>query len=160
MADTYQSFLALLGSLQESLQQLTALTRQKAEAAARDDLTALDEIMKQEQALGLAFRGMEQTREKLLRQLGCGAVPLSRLPEHFPPANQEEARQAVAALLDQYQDYRRHAGATRSLLEGRLREIEGIISGMGGAPEPQGGAGYTPPPPPDTPPTMKTDFRA
>ncbi len=160
MADTYPSFLALLSSLRESLEQLTALTLRKAEAAAKDDLMALDEIMKQEQALGLAFRGMEQNREKLLRQLGCGPVPLSRLPEHFPPANQEEARQAVAALQSQYQDYRRHAGATRSLLESRLREIEGILSGMDGAPAPQSGAGYAPPPPPDTPPTMKTDFRA
>ena len=160
MADAYQSFLALLGSLRESLEQLTALTRQKAEAATKDDLMALDEIMKQEQALSLAFRGMEQTREKLLRQLGCGAVPLSRLPERFPPAIQEEARQAVAALQSQYQDYHRLAGATRAFLEGRVREIEGIVSDMGGAPAPQNGAGYTPPPSPDTPPTMKTDFRA
>ena len=80
MADTYPSFLALLSSLRESLEQLTALTLRKAEAAAKDDLMALDEIMKQEQALGLAFRGMEQNREKLLRQLGCGPACRNTFP--------------------------------------------------------------------------------
>lgn len=160
MADAYQAFLALLASLQESLDQLSTLTRQKVDAVSKDDLMALDGIMKQEQALTLAFRGMEQNREKLLNELGCGGMPLSRLPERFPPAVQGEARQAVAALQSRYQEYRRGAASARVLLEGRLREIDGIVAGMGGAPAPQGGPGYTPPPPPETPPAMKTDFRA
>lgn len=160
MADVFQDCLALLRSLGESLEQLSALARQKAAAANADDLTALDEVMKQEQAMTLAFRGMEQTRTKLLGQLGCGSVPLSRLPEHFPPAMQEEASASVDTLQRQYQDYRVQADAARAVLERHLREIEGIISDMGGMPAPQEGPGYVPPPPPDTPPSMKTDFRA
>ena len=85
MNETFSSYLALLRSLGENLEQLTALARKKAAAANGDDLMALDEIMKQEQAMTLTFRGMEQTREKLLTQLGCGNVSLSRMPEHFPP---------------------------------------------------------------------------
>lgn len=160
MADAYQAYLSLLRSLQNSLQQLAALAQRKIDAAGKDDLMALDEVMKQEQAMTLAFRGMEQTREKLLAELGCGSVPLSRMPEHFPPAVQDEAREAVAALQAQYQDYRRQADAARAVLERHLVEIDSIISDMGGAPEPQGGPGYVPPPPPETPPSMKTDFRA
>ena len=64
MGDIYQAYLSLLRSLGESLEQLSALARKKAAAANADDLMALDEIMKQEQAMTLAFRGMEQTREK------------------------------------------------------------------------------------------------
>lgn len=108
----------------------------------------------------LAFRGMEQTREKLLEQLNCGNVPLSRLPERFPPQMQGQAREAVAALQKQYQNYRKDADAARLVLERHLREIDAIITEMGGAPAPEGGPGYVPPPPPDTPPSMKTDFRA
>lgn len=160
MADAYQAYLSLLRSLQNSLEQLTALAKRKIEAANKDDLMALDEVMKQEQAMTLAFRGMEQSREKLLAELGCGNVPLSRMPEHFPPAVQGEARETVSALQAQYQDYRRQADAARIVLERHLVEIDGIISDMGGAPEPQDGPGYVPPPPPETPPSMKTDFRA
>ena len=160
MDGVYQAYLNLLRSLGESLDQLSALAQKKVAAANGDDLMALDEIMKQEQAMTLAFRGMEQTREKLLEQLNCGNVPLSRLPERFPPQMQGQAREAVAALQKQYQNYRKDADAARLVLERHLREIDAIITEMGGAPAPEGGPGYVPPPPPDTPPSMKTDFRA
>ncbi|WP_297980689.1 flagellar export chaperone FlgN [uncultured Oscillibacter sp.] len=160
MSDVYQAYLALLRSLGKNLEQLSALAQKKAAAANSDDLMALDEIMKQEQAMTLAFRGMEQTREKLLSQLGCGDLPLSRMPEHFPPEAQGQAREAVALLQKQYQDYRKEADGARTVLERHLREIDAIITSMGGASAPEGGPGYVPPPPPDTPPSMKTDFRA
>lgn len=160
MGDVYQAYLALLRSLRESLEQLSDLARKKTAAANNDDLMGLDEVMKQEQAMTLAFRGMEQSREKLLAQLGCGNLPLSRLPERFPPEMQDQAREAAAALQAQYQTYRKEADEARAVLERHLREIDAIITRMGGAPAPEGGPGYVPPPPPDTPPSMKTDFRA
>lgn len=160
MGEAYQAYLALLRSLGESLDQLSALARKKIAAANGDDLMGLDEIMKQEQAMTLAFRGMEQNREKLLAQLGCGNVPLSGLPKRFPPELQETAREAVALLQRQYQSYRREADEARTVLERHLREIDGILAGLGGTAAPEEGPGYTPPPPPDTPPSMKTDFRA
>lgn len=160
MSDAYQAYLTLLRSLTENLDQLSVLARKKTAAANGDDLMALDEIMKQEQAMTLAFRGMEQTREKLLQQMGCGSVPLNHLAEHFPPELQSQARETVAALREHYQSYRKEADGARLILERHLREIDAIITDMGGAPEPEGGPGYAPPPPPDTPPGMKTDFRA
>lgn len=160
MNETFSSYLALLRSLGENLEQLTALARKKAAAANGDDLMALDEIMKQEQAMTLTFRGMEQTREKLLTQLGCGNVPLSRMPEHFPPELRGPAQEAVSLLQRQYQDYRKEADAARLVLERHLREIDGIIEGLGGPAAPEEGPGYVPSPPLETPPNMKTDFRA
>lgn len=160
MGDVYQAYLDLLRSLGEHLDQLSALAQKKIDAANNDDLMALDEVMKQEQAMTLAFRGMEQTREKLLAQMGCGNVPLSLLAERFPPEMQGRARETVAALQTQYQNYRRGADSARLVLERHLREIDAIITDLGGTPAPEGGPGYVPPPPPDTPPSMKTDFRA
>ena len=136
------------------------MEREKNDAASRGDLPGVEDCMKQEQAMTLAFRGMEQTREKLLSQLGCGDLPLSRMPEHFPPEAQGQAREAVALLQKQYQDYRKEADGARTVLERHLREVDAIITSMGGASAPEGGPGYVPPPPPDTPPSMKTDFRA
>ena len=58
MGDVYQAYLALLRSLGESLEQLSILAQKKVAAANGDDLMSLDEVMKQEQAMTLAFRGM------------------------------------------------------------------------------------------------------
>ena len=160
MGEAYQAYLALLRSLGENLEQLSALAKKKVAAANSDDLMALDEIMKQEQAMTLAFRGMEQSREKLLAQMGCGDVPLSQLPGHFPPELQATAREVVSLLQRQYQDYRKVTDEARTVLERHLREIDAILSGLGGATAPEDGPGYVPPPPLDTPPSMKTDFRA
>ena len=142
MSDVYQAYLALLRSLTENLDQLSVLAQRKADAANGDDLMALDEVMKQEQAMTLAFRGMEQTREKLLQQMDCGSVPLNHLAEHFPPELQSQARETVAALQGHYQSYRKAADDARLVLERHLREIDAIITEM------------------EPPKNMKTDFRA
>lgn len=160
MADTFRSYLELMRSLQSNLERLTALEKQKADAVHNSDLTALDDVMNQEQALALAFRGMEQTRETLLAQLGLRDVPLSSLPGRFPPQMQGQAVQAVQALQGQYAAYRQSAREARELLETGIQEIDAIVTGLGGAPASLEGAGYAPSAPPELPQSMKTDFRA
>ena len=123
---------------------------------------ALDEIMKQEQALALAFRGIEQSQEKLMGQLGWREVSLSKTAERFPPELQGEAVRAVQALQGRYQAYRSISGSARESLEGGIREIDGMIAGLGGAPAPQAvsGPGYGLREDAAPPQSMKTDFRA
>lgn len=162
MTEACRAYLELLDAMGEGLDRLSALSEQKIAAVRKDDLLALDEIMKQEQALALAFRGMEQSQEKLMGQLGWQGVSLSRTAERFPPELRGEAVRAVQALQGRYQAYRAASASAREALEGGIREIDGMIAGMGGAPAPQ----QAPPPgygrredaaPPQS---MKTDFRA
>lgn len=157
MEDLHRTYLHLLDSLREQLAHLCDLTRLKTTAAQNDDLLALNEVLRQEQASTLAFRGLEQKREKQVAELGIGHLALSELPACFPAAMQEEARQTVAALQAQYQTYRSVAEEARRTLEHHLREIEQILEEAGVTPTT--GPGYTPPDT-DTPPSMKTDFRA
>lgn len=157
MEDRFRSYLTILQSVSGDLEQLTDLARRKAELVKRDDLLALDDVLNQEQALALAFRGLEQKRETLLRELGLTGVPLSRLAERFPSAMRAEAKQVITSLQNQYRTYQDCAGQARSLLERSLREIETTLARMGA--EPLDGPGYaahevSPPP------SMKTDFHA
>lgn len=157
MKDRFRSYLTLLESVSGNLEQLTALARRKAELVKRDDLLALDDVLNQEQALALAFRGFEQKRETLLRELGLTEVPLSRLAGHFPETMQAQAEQVITNLQKQYRTYQDCADQARGLLERSLREIEGTLAKMGA--EPLNGPGYaahevSPPP------SMKTDFHA
>lgn len=157
MDDLFRSYLALLSSLREGLEQLSALARQKTAAVRNDDLMSLDAVLKQEQAMALTFRGLDQKREKLLAELGLSGLPLSGLVDCYPADLQIEARQAVEALQNQYQIYRTSAEVARNTLEINLHEVEKILTGLGGAST--AGPGYTPQEA-EPPKAMKTDFRA
>ena len=148
METHYPGYLALLEELRGSLDQLTGLAKEKNAAVLKDDLLALDEVLKQEQALSLSLRGLEQRRLKLVRELGLDNVPLSRLCDHCPDEFKGQAKQTAERLRASYDIYQSAAG---------------VAKGTGPA---------APPPPPsplraapkdpgvEPPPNMKTDFRA
>lgn len=161
MDELYRAYLNFVRSMSRGLESLTVLNEKKLAAAQSDDLMTLNELLNQEQAQSLNFRGLELTRDKLLPQLGLVNVPLSQVPDHFPPAMQPEARQAVGQLQERYRAYQGIAGKTRGLLEQTLREIEGIIVQLGGPPAgSESGPGYGKETESAPPPSMKTDFRA
>ena len=95
MDELYRSYLSFLRSMSRGLESLTGLNEKKLTAAQQEDLMGLNDLLNQEQAQALNFRGLELTRDKLLPQLGLEGVPLEQVPCHFPPAMQEEARQAA-----------------------------------------------------------------
>lgn len=70
MDASYQSYLDLLGELSGSLERLAQLAQDKAAVVRQDDLIGLDGVLKQEQAMALNLRGLEQRRLKLAAQLG------------------------------------------------------------------------------------------
>ena len=159
MEELFRSYLDFLRSMGQGLESLTELNEKKLAAALEDDLMTLNELLNQEQAQALNFRGLEISRDKLLPKLGLVGVPMSKAPERFPAALREEARQEVAALQSRYQAYRIAAAKTRRILEKNLQEVDIALAEMG-APPVEAGPGYqagteTPPPP-----SMKTDFRA
>ena len=79
MEQLFRSYLELLRSIVSNLERLTKLVHRKIEVAQTDDLEALHEILNEEQALDLAFRGQEQKRLNLLQELGLSEVPLGQL---------------------------------------------------------------------------------
>ena len=84
MGDAYQSYLGLLRELGGILEQLAQLAQDKAAVVRQDDLIGLDEVLKQEQAMTLNLRGLEQRRLKLAAQLGLSGTSLSDLPGRCP----------------------------------------------------------------------------
>ena len=118
---------------------------------------ALDEILKQEQAASLLFRGLEQKQSALLNSTGLKGLPLSSLSENFPPKMRLEAKQCIEQLQTRYRVYQSCAEIARNTLECNLHEIEKALAAM--SPASAGGPGYQPHDP-EIPSSMKTDFRA
>lgn len=153
----YLSYLTLLDELSTLLESLIGLAREKIQAVRSDDLLAMDKILKQEQALTLSVRGLEQKRAKQLEELGLSKTRLSDLPGAYPKELQYQAKQTAERLRTQYDLYHDIAEMARTTLECNLHEIEKILTGMGK--DPKGGPGYAPANP-EPPRKMKTDFRA
>lgn len=158
MADLHLSYLELLRDLSASLDRLGQLAQEKRGAVQRSDLMGLDEVLKQEQAMTLNLRGLEQRRLKLLAQMGLTGVSLSDLPDRYPAELEQEARRVVAGLQQSYAVYRSYADAARSTLELNLHQIEQVIAASGVDPK-LAAAGYESPGV-EPPKNMKTDFRA
>lgn len=153
----YRAYLALMAELGSKLDQLSELARAKTTAVRKDDLMGLNDILKQEQAISLALRGLEQKRLKQASALGLEGVRLSALAASFPAELRVEARAAADDLLRRYKVYQSASHVARDTLECNLHEIEKIIVAMGG--DPEAGMDYQPPAV-QPPSNMKTDFRA
>ena len=117
----------------------------------------LDRILREEQALALALRGIEQNRTALLQKLGLTEIPLTDLPARAPEALQQKARSTVDALRRAYQIYASAADTARNTLECNLHEVERFLAAAGAQrPETPGYGNDTVEPPSQ----MKADFRA
>ena len=157
MKNPFEDYLDLLDQIRASLEQLSGLAKEKSAAVHNDDLLRLDEIMKQEQAIALNFRGLEQRQNSLLTAIGLKGVPLSALAEQFPPKMRLEARQRIEKLQSQYQIYRTCSEVARNTLECNLHLIEKVLAAASVTTE--NGPGYQAKEP-EIPSAMKTDFRA
>ena len=155
MEHLFRSYLELLQSILSNLSQLTKLVHRKIEVAQTDDLEALDEILNEEQALALAFRGLEQKRLNLLRELDLSEVPLAQLSAHFPPDMEEAVRQTAAELMEQYRTYHDGAQTARGILEHNLREVDRVLAVLNA--DPAGNPGHVTQTP--SSPSAKADFR-
>lgn len=122
----WSNYLALLTTLSQTLEKLTAIERRKTDAVCQGSLPVVEECMKQEQVLSLSLRSLEQKRTKLLSQLGLEGVTLRHLQEHAPEEFDLETKQVVEELRRQYTLFQTASQVARSTLECNLREIERI----------------------------------
>ena len=157
MDNPFLEYLKLLDQLKAELDRLTDLAKKKVTVVRQDDLMALDEIMRQEQAAALAFRGLEQKQVTLLKTMGLTEVPLSALAERYPADLRQQARQTVEGLQTQYHVYQKCAEVARNTLEVNLHEIDRFLASANVSSA--GGPGYEGQPP-EPPQKMRTDFRA
>lgn len=134
MYEAYREYFGFMEQLGKLLDQLTELAQEKTAAVRRDDLLAVDNCMKQEQALSLSLRTMDRKRETLLSAMGMQDISLSNLAQHCPEEIRQEAREAAEKLRSRYVLYRSAADVARTTLECNLHQIEKMLADEGDAP--------------------------
>ena len=128
MYEAYREYFAFMEQLGGTLEKLTELAKEKTVAVRRDDLLAVDDCMKREQALGLSLRAMDKKRDKLLAAIGLENVTLSGLAQHCPEELRQEARAAADKLRERYDLYRSASDVARTTLECNLHQIERMMA--------------------------------
>ena len=134
MYEAYREYFAFMDQLGGTLEELTELAKEKTVAVRRDDLLAVDDCMKREQALGLSLRAMDKKRDKLLAAIGLENVTLSGLAQHCPEELRQEARAAADKLRERYGLYRSASDVARTTLECTLHQIERMMADEADAP--------------------------
>ncbi len=135
---------------------MTQIQEEKTAAVRGDDLDILNECIKQEQAVGMTLRGLEQKRVAALKSLSLERIPLSNLVSAAPEDCRDEARRISEALLRQHSLFRGAYDAARDILEVNLHQIEKVLEELGH--DKDLGPGYQDEGP--TPPAnLRTDFR-
>jgi len=150
-------YLTLLRDLGETLANLTEIEQQKINAVRQDDLSLLNDCMKQEQVLSLTLRGYEQKRQTILHAQNMDDVPLGSLSAHVPEAYRAEAKQVSESLLRQYQLFNGAFEVAQNTLECNLHQIEKLLHDLGAEPTPASAYHERAL---DLPPSLRTDFRA
>ena len=104
MTDTamWRKYLSLLESLGGTLEELTGMEQEKTKAVSKGDLPAVEELMKREQVISLSLRGLEQRRERMLREMELAGVPLRELAGHAPEELYQETKDAAETLRQKY----------------------------------------------------------
>ena len=128
----WKEYLAQMERLGETLEQLTAVEREKTAAVGRGDLNAVDACMKREQVFSLNLRGFDQKREKLLAKMGLSkSTTLRQIEELAPPEALLETKQVVEKLRQRYQIFQSASEVAMNTLECYLHAIEKMQQSKG-----------------------------
>ena len=65
--ELYEQYLQLLAEIEGVITQLNEVEKRKIDAVHKDDLLAVDECIRQEQAISLTMRSLESRRRKQLK---------------------------------------------------------------------------------------------
>ena len=146
MTDTamWRKYLSLLESLGGALEELTGMEQEKTKAVSKGDLPAVEELMKREQVISLSLRGLEQRRERMLREMELAGVPLRELERHAPVDLLMETKRVAETLRREYGLFQTASQVARNTLECNLRMIEKARAQLEGEAPPPGENGDQP----------------
>ena len=130
MSHDVSALLSFLEALSQSLEALTALQQQKLTALRSHDLDWLNDCMKQEQALSLSLRSLEQQRTAL-----AADIPLRELSRLCPPDRQAEITALTEHLRRQREVLKSAQNAAYTQAQKELRAVNRALEEQGISPE-------------------------
>lgn len=123
----YDKFYDYLVELLQSYTKLNELLTQKLSAIARFDITALDNIMKEEQVFVLISRGFDSSIQSYREKLSLKGDSLSAVIEEMPSEYQPKFQGLFANLKSRLDEVKQLNERCQSLIEERIYTLERSI---------------------------------
>lgn len=124
------------------LKDITAVEKEKLEAALKNNVLILEECIKKEQALVLRSRGLDQKRQKLQQGMGMAELTLSQIVGAAPPEDKAALEPLYKELVASLKEYREIYGSAKTAIEINLHRINAGLEQMTGKPA-EGGVAYS-----------------
>ncbi len=120
----YSAYLSFLDDLLGQLLELTQVEKNKKSAVESHSLGTLNECIKQEQAISLALRGLEQRRKTILAQLGLQGYKMQEMPQNCPPEHAQQTKLMVEKIAQANADFTTAKKEAASIINRNLKIVE------------------------------------
>lgn len=124
----FDDFTALIGELDQTAGAITRIEDEKAEAASRKRHELMDDYIKEEQALILKLRGLEQRRTQLARSLGWDGLTFRQILDTVSPSRKEALLPLFEGLQQQLSRLTQARQAAEKIIRVRLHECNTVIA--------------------------------
>lgn len=122
MADMTK-FAELLRQFVELFDRMTPLEQEKLDVVKRNQVSALEEIIKREQAEVMALRGLDQKRECLQKELGFEGMSFQEILERLPKEQQPEFQELFDILGSRVKEFQSVTESSKVMMEVNLHAI-------------------------------------
>lgn len=127
MADL-TGFAELMKQLIELFDRMIPLEQEKLNVVKQNQVSALEELIKKEQAEIMALRGLDQKREKQQKELGFENMAFREILERLPQEQHEEFQELFDSLGARVKDFQSITESSRAIMEVNLHAINKMVA--------------------------------
>lgn len=121
-----QGFVDVINQLIVLFKELVPLEEKKREAARSNDIPFIEDCMVKEQSAILKLKGLEQERERLLKNMGMGGLSFREILETYPE-HSDTLRPLFTELGSQIQMFKEISEGADVIIKTNLNQIENAI---------------------------------
>jgi DNA-binding transcriptional MerR regulator len=107
------------------------LEYKKYDAVLKDDILTLDDLVSKEQVYYLKMRGLEQRREKVLKDLGFSDKTLKEIVEMSKDEQKLQLTGIYGELNKLINEFKKINNLCKTIIEVRLHRVDKIVSQLG-----------------------------
>lgn len=127
MNDTFKQFVNVIEELIQLFRHLIEVEQNKVDVVRKNQVTALEECMNQEQAAVLKLRGLDQKREQLMESMGYKGLTFRQILEKAP-SNESEILTPLFKELDQNITlFKEISESGKTALQSSLHKVEVLL---------------------------------
>ena len=127
MADLTK-FTALIRQFTELFDRMIPLEQEKLNVVKQNQVSALEDIIKREQAEIMSLRGLDQKRERLQKELGFSDLTFQEILERVSGEEHAELQQLFDELSGRVKEFRSITESSRTMMEVNLHAINKMVA--------------------------------